>query len=87
MDLRQLKAYLIEHKQATLTDLAHHFRTEPPLVQTLLEHWIRKGKVQHTHIDECAKGCCRGGSDLEVYRWIDGKPLISNISIPVVQQN
>ncbi len=69
MDLRQLKAYLMTHKQTTLTDLANHFRAEPELVQTMLNHWIYKGKVQHTHIEACSKGCCQG-KNLEVYRWI-----------------
>jgi hypothetical protein len=87
MDLRQLKAYLIEHKQATLTDLAHHFRSEPQLVQSMLAHWIHKGKVQHTHVEECRKGCCQGGTDLDVYRWIDGKPLLKTIDIPVIHQS
>jgi hypothetical protein len=87
MDLRQLKAYLIEHKQATLTDLTYHFRTEPQLVQTMLEHWIRKGKVQHIHVEECSKGCCQGGHDLEIYRWVDGKALLKTVNIPVVIQS
>ncbi|MCV6637905.1 FeoC-like transcriptional regulator [Candidatus Albibeggiatoa sp. nov. NOAA] len=83
MDLRQIKAYLIERKQATLTDLAHHFRTEPEMVQGMLTHWVRKGKVQHTHIEACSKGCCHTEHDLDIYRWVEGEPLQASIDIPV----
>ena len=83
MDLRQLKAYLIEHKQATLMDLANHFRTEPDLIQGMLTHWIRKGKVEHTHIEECSKGCCKGGN-LDIYHWVEEQKQASAIP-PIVQ--
>jgi len=71
MTLRDLKTYLVEHKQSTLTDLSHHFRSEPEQVKMMLEHWIRKGKVQHIKVDACHKGCCSGGTDLDVYRWTE----------------
>jgi putative ferrous iron transport protein C len=72
MSLSDLKAYLKEHGQATLTDLAHHFRREPELIKTMLEHWIRKGKVEHLKRETCQKGCCTCGSvDLDIYRWLN----------------
>jgi len=72
MSLGDLKAYLIEHGQATLTDLTHHFRCEPALVKTMLEHWIRKGKVEHFKKEACKNGCCNCSNlDLDIYRWLE----------------
>jgi hypothetical protein len=70
MSLSDLKVYLKGHGQATLTDLVYHFRCEPELIKTMLEHWIRKGKIEHVKLEACKKGCCAGNcTDLEIYRW------------------
>ncbi len=70
MNLSQLKAYLSQHKRASLPDLANHFQSDPETVKAMLQHWQHKGKVQHIHVKSCQKGCCSGGKNIDVYEWI-----------------
>lgn len=70
LSLRELKSYLMQRGQVTLTDLANHFSSEPDLVKSMLQHWIQKKKVEHIQLAECKKGCCQNRQDLDVYRWI-----------------
>ncbi len=82
LNLVNLKQYLILHGQVTLTDLAHHFRHEPDVVEAMLQHWIRKQKVEYVEIKACKKGCCHGG-DLNIYRWIATDTKANKNSIPI----
>jgi hypothetical protein len=72
MALIDIKNYLRQHGQASLTDLSHHFRAEPGAVRAMLEHWQRKGKVvQVQAVSACGKtcaGCCSAPAP-EIYRW------------------
>jgi putative ferrous iron transport protein C len=70
MNLTDLKSYLLQHEQVTLTDLAIHFRVAPETVATMLAHWIRKGKVEQQKLGVCNKGCCKTNNNIDVYRWI-----------------
>jgi hypothetical protein len=45
MILSEIKRYLVEHKQATLGDLAIHFDTDPEAMRGMLEQWIQRGRV------------------------------------------
>jgi len=71
MSLIELKNYLRQQKQVTLTDLANHFDTELDTMRALLAHWQNKGKVvQIHHHNGCGKGC--GGccqQEIEIVRW------------------
>ncbi len=40
MILSDIKKYLMQHKRATLGDLAIHFETEPEAMQGMLDQWI-----------------------------------------------
>ncbi len=82
MTLSDLKNYLSQHQRATLTDLVNHFRSEPQTLQPMLEHWQRKGKVRHTQLQACSKGCCRGTAGMDLYEWLDGKthPMIQIVA-------
>ncbi|EIJ40984.1 FeoC like transcriptional regulator [Beggiatoa alba B18LD] len=70
MTLTTLKSYLIQHHQATLIDLAHHFNRDPETVKAALEHWVQKGKVKHNTLEACQKSCCKNAG-LDVYEWLD----------------
>lgn len=70
MNLTDLKSYLLQHEQVTLADLAHHFRADAEVVETMLAHWVRKGKVEHQKLTTCGKGCCKIATDVDIYRWI-----------------
>jgi len=72
MILTEIKHYIMEHKQVSLTDLALHFETDPEIMKDMLEHWIRKGRVEKVEISSCSGcSCCKGcgGPDMEIYRW------------------
>jgi len=71
MTLRDIKAYLSTHQRVTLLDLAHHFDSEPHIVQPMLEHWQRKGKVRYTLLEPCTKGCCNMAKGIAFYEWVE----------------
>lgn len=83
LNLANLKRYLMSHNQATLTDLANYFRNEPDVVESMLQHWILKQKVECIQVKTCTKGCCQGGCDLNIYRWIGTTNSTGKI-IPIV---
>lgn len=69
-----VKRYLSERKYAPLNDIAVHFDMEPDAVRGMLDHWIRKGRVQRHQEDPCrSDGCCGGCHDevKEVYEWLN----------------
>lgn len=73
MILSEIKKYLMQHKRATLGDLACHFDTELEAMKAMLKHWIRKGKV--LKLDQqavCRKLCgkCCDGAAMEIYEWM-----------------
>lgn len=71
MRLMELRDYLQQRTQVPVVDIAHHFDTEPEVVRGMLEHWVRKGKVQHVQGVACQKGCCKADPNhLEFYQWI-----------------
>lgn len=75
MILSQIKRYLAERGQATLADIALHCDAEPDAVRGMLEHWIRKGKVERCMAsDFCGSSC--GSCDpatVEIYFWLGEK--------------
>jgi len=84
MTLRDIKAYLMRHQRATLTDLSHHFSTEPTTLEPMLAHWERKGKVRHTHLEACNQGCTCSKGTLDIYEWVESpSPRV----IPLVPQS
>lgn len=82
LSLRDLKSYLIQHRQTTLEDLSLHFKQPPELMQTMLQHWVQKGKVVRIQISACQKGCCKGVKEIDIYRWTTEEmvniPFINN---------
>ena len=75
MILSDVRRYLMERRQATLSDIALHFRASPEAVRGMLDYWIRKGKVsRHGLTAACGTGCNRcAGADTEIYVWLDGQ--------------
>jgi hypothetical protein len=72
MILSDIKRYQIEHKRATLGDLAIHFDTDPEAMRGMLEQWIRKGRVLKSELQtSCNKTCskCCDDSAMEIYDW------------------
>ena len=72
MILSDIKKYLMEHKRATLGDLALHFDTDPQAMRGMLEQWMRKGRVLRSELkSDCSKSCakCCNDSVMEIYEW------------------
>ena len=72
MILSDLKRYLQTRGQASLADLALHFRADPEPVHAMLEVWMRKGKVaRHAAAASCGATCAHcNPAATEVYAWI-----------------
>lgn len=85
MILADLKRYLMERRQATLSDMAVHFAAEPEAVRAMLSVWIAKGRVERVPVPaSCGTSCTlcdpRGA---EIYRWIDAadqSPSAANLA-------
>lgn len=72
MILSEIRKYLQQRGQASLSDIALHFDSNPDAVRGMLETWIRKGKV-HKHLlnSACGSSCSKCESDAtEIYEWI-----------------
>ncbi|MCP5365609.1 MAG: FeoC-like transcriptional regulator [Hyphomicrobiales bacterium] len=77
MVLREVKLYLIKHRRASLTDLCNHFGAEPSAMETMLMHWVGKGRVRkHEALLTGACGSCSacGGESQRVFEWIEDAP-------------
>jgi predicted ArsR family transcriptional regulator len=71
MILSQIRSYLAERGQATLADIALHFDAEPEAVRGMLEHWVRKGRVEQRKVEAaCGTSCNRcDPAAMELYVW------------------
>ena len=70
MILSDIRDYLRERGQASLSDIALHFDSEPDAIRGMLAIWIRKGKVAPLAGPACG-GCnqCDAAAS-EVYQWV-----------------
>jgi len=87
MILSNIRDYLKQRGQCTLSDIALHFDTDADAVRGMLEVWIRKGKVKkRSATDSCGTSCqsCDPAAT-EVYLWSESDSLQKNkldVSIP-----
>lgn len=85
MILSDIRNYLKQRGQCTLSDIALHFDTDADAIRGMLELWIRKGKiVKRSATTSCGTSCqsCDPAAT-EVYSWREShaeKDL--NVSIP-----
>lgn len=80
MILGELRDYLRERRQATLADLANHFRASPEAVRGMLDFWVRKGCIsRHAVSAACGSSCRRCAIEVtEIYAWRDGERVAVN---------
>lgn len=71
MILSNIKEYFSEHPAASLSDLSIRFNVEPEAMRGMLDHWIRKGKVQKLDYGSSCSNCCSDckSDHLEIYEW------------------
>jgi len=73
MILSQVRDYLKQRGQCTLSDIALHFDTDADAVRGMLDVWIRKGKVKKTSATESCGTSCQScdPAATEVYSWCE----------------
>ncbi|MDH5433240.1 MAG: FeoC-like transcriptional regulator [Gammaproteobacteria bacterium] len=79
--LMEIKKLLIEREQMTLIDLARHFYVSEAVMQSMLEQWIKKGRIEVIDASGfCGSGCgtCDEAETAKtLYRWkqVAEKPI------------
>ena len=85
MILSQVRDYLKQRGQCTLSDIALHFDTDADAVRGMLDIWIKKGKViKRSATDSCGTSCqsCDPATT-EVYLWLESKTTDTiDVAIP-----
>jgi predicted ArsR family transcriptional regulator len=73
MMLSTIRTYLSQRGQATLAEIAMHVDAEPDAVRGMLQHWIRKGRVEQRKVEAaCGSSCNRcDPAAMELYVWLD----------------
>ena len=89
MILSQIRDYLKQRGQCSLSDIALHFDADVDAVRGMLDVWIRKGKVEKSSATASCGTSCQScdTSTTEVYSWSESvaknkKEIKVNISIP-----
>ncbi len=72
VSLLELKEYLRNRNIVSINDLSLHFKASREMLEPMLEHWIRKGKLRkETAESSCgSKTCSCGDSEQVWYQWI-----------------
>jgi putative ferrous iron transport protein C len=83
--LADLKDYLKARRQATLSDMAVHFRAEPEAVRHMLSVWQRKGRVRRLPAPVGCGGSCTqcDPSAAEVYLWVEPGDRSADLAVQV----
>ncbi len=85
MILSQVRDYLKQRGQCTLSDIALHFDTDASAVRGMLDIWIKKGKVEkRSATTSCGTSCqsCDPATT-EVYTWSESKAVNKlEVSVP-----
>jgi len=71
MLVRELKAYLAEHRTVPVKDLVIRFDSDPEAIRAVLGLLITKGCVRRLDEEQNCDGCQKCPAyDSEVYQWI-----------------
>ncbi|ACF11832.1 conserved hypothetical protein [Chlorobaculum parvum NCIB 8327] len=73
MSLTDIRDYLRQEQSASLKQIANHFKADSSLVESMLDHWILKGRVAAKQHDAFGSACCGkcGGMRHKRYEWIN----------------
>jgi len=86
MILSQIRDYLQQRGQCTLSDIALHFDTDAGAVRGMLEIWIRKGKVEKRSATASCGSSCQScdPATTELYYWVEpAKKSDIKVAIPL----
>ncbi len=73
MILSQIRDYLKQRGQCTLSNIALHFDTDADAIRGMLDVWIKKGKVEKRSATESCGSSCQScdPASTEVYIWCE----------------
>ncbi|MET1253830.1 FeoC-like transcriptional regulator [Aliikangiella maris] len=83
--LMEIKLLLDKRGEMTLTDLANHFYVSEGMMESMLDKWMKKGKViKWENSGSCGSSCgsCSESSEVKVYyRWknVAQKPIFAQV--------
>lgn len=86
MILSQVRDYLKQRGQCTLSDIALHFDTDADAVRGMLDIWIRKGKVEKRSATASCGSSCQScdPAATEVYYWVEPtEPTEIKVEVPL----
>jgi predicted HTH transcriptional regulator len=85
MILLELKKYIKQHEQVTLTDIKNHFDLSEEAAFGLINPLLKQGHVQEINASSCSTGKCSTGcsqnSKGPTYQWVDKR--LKSLSIPI----
>ena len=73
MSITDIRDYLRQERSASLKEISSHFKADSSLVESMLDHWILKGRVVARHSDAIGAACCGkcGGKGYIHYEWVE----------------
>ena len=83
MILSEIRSFMQQHGQVSLSDIALHFDVEPDAARGMLDIWIKKGKVQRrSATSSCGTSCSQcDTAATEIYVWEPGS-FSAELSVP-----
>ena len=70
--LCDVRDYVQNRKQASLTDLSNHFHTPPEAMRGIVDQWVVRGTIkqcQPSACGQCSLSCASMPGDS--YEWVD----------------
>lgn len=75
-----VKNHMAKRGVTSLQELALHFQVEPDAMRSMLEHWIRKGRVRRQAACHHTACCGCNPAMTECYWWVDPEAPASDRS-------
>lgn len=74
LTLSDLKAFMIERRRVTLTEISLHFDTPASAIRPMLAQWAAKGRVRQLEVAGCCgktgTACACSSPPAEVFEWL-----------------
>ncbi len=81
--MNALRIYLQDRPSASLAELGRQFKQPEAVIQGMLSHWVRKGRVAVLRA-ACADSCGQCTGETMWYRWQENQRVV--IPLKVVTQ-
>lgn len=73
--LAQVREVLVDNPVASITDIAAKLQTNPDVARSMVDVWVRKGRV--ARVEVACGTCTECGSDAtELYQWVVNSPVL-----------